>query len=237
LSTGRLAATRAHGGRRHAGTVSTLPGAVSTVLGPLADLVLPRCCLGCGRPGAVLCATCLPHGPPAALDVGLPVLAAAPYEGGVRAALLAYKERGRRDLAGCLAGLLARSVGPGPALLVPVPSSRAAVRSRGGDTLLRLARAAARRTGGRVATPLRLTRAVQDSARLGVGARSANLAGAMAAAPPRFAGEAVLVDDIVTTGATLREALRALSVAGWQVHAAAVVAATARHEERRPKDR
>lgn len=218
------------GGRRHAGRVSIL-------LGPLADLVLPRGCLGCGRAGAVLCATCLPHGPPAVLDVGLPVLAAAPYDGAVRAALLAYKERGRRDLAGCLAGLLARSIGPAPALLVPVPSSRAAVRSRGGDHLLRLARVAARRTGGQVATPLRLTRDVHDSAGLGASARSANLAGAMAAAPPRVAGEAVLVDDIVTTGATLREASRALSAAGWRVRAAGVVAATGRHGAARPKDR
>jgi predicted amidophosphoribosyltransferase len=165
--------------------------------------------------------------------------AATPYDGPIRAALLAYKERGRRDLAGALAALLARAGraalaagGPDPPqriVLVPVPSARSAATARGGDHVRRLARRAAVATGLRVAPDaLRLTRAVRDSAGLDSGARSANLADAMAAVPAPPEVSALVVDDIVTTGATVREARRALQAAGWPVTGAAVVAATPR---------
>jgi predicted amidophosphoribosyltransferase len=197
----------------------------------LLDLVLPRRCVGCGAAGAGLCRSCVPLEPPIWVPHdALAVRAAAPYTGAVRAALLAYKERGRRDLAGVLGELLARAVPAlpaGPALLVPVPSTRAASAARGGDHLLRLTRRAALLSGVRVATgALRFTRAVQDSAGLGIDARSANLAGALAAGGGPAGAVAVLVDDVVTTGATLAEAHRALRAAGWPVASAAVLAAT-----------
>jgi predicted amidophosphoribosyltransferase len=196
----------------------------------LADLVLPRCCVGCGRPGSSLCPHCAPRGVLRVDAVGLPIVASGPYAGPLRAALIAYKERGRRDLAGPLGRLLAGGVAlcP-PATLVPVPSAAQVARARGGDHVLRLARAAARPSAARVGTPLRLARPVQDSAGLGLHERAANLLGAMAAtAPPPSGAGAVLVDDIVTTGATLREAARALGAAGWTVRGAVVVAATER---------
>jgi predicted amidophosphoribosyltransferase len=153
--------------------------------------------------------------------------------------LLAYKERGRRDLAGPLGALLGRAVhatladrGPpagGVPVLVPVPSARSAAAARGGDHVLRLARHAGPACGVRpVRGALALTRAVRDSAGLSTGERATNLSGAFAArsAPPRLA--AIIVDDIVTTGSTLREARGALESAGWSVLGAAVVAATQR---------
>jgi predicted amidophosphoribosyltransferase len=74
-----------------------------------------------------------------------------------------------------------------------------------------------------------LTRTPHDSAGLGVDDRSRNLDHAMrAAARPVPGWAAIVVDDVVTTGATLREAVRALSAAGWPVAGAAVVAATPR---------
>jgi predicted amidophosphoribosyltransferase len=198
----------------------------------LLDLVLPRRCVGCRAAGLALCPSCLPAEPPTWVPhPTLAVRAAAPYTGAVRAALLAYKERGRRDLAGPLGALLAEAVlamhaQPG-LVLVPVPSTRAASAARGGDHLLRLARRAARLTGVRVATgALRFTRPVQDSAGLGVAARSRNLAGALVARRGPAGSVALLVDDIVTTGATLAEGHRALCLAGWPVAGAAVLAAT-----------
>lgn len=202
----------------------------------LVDLVLPRRCVGCGSTLGVLCPGCVPSASPhlAAADTW----AAASYDGALRAALLAYKERGRRDLAGPLASLLTNSVQavlaaerspPTGVLLVPVPSARAIAAARGGNHVLRLARRAATQCGMRVAADsLVLVRGVRDSAGLDSRARSANLAGAMRARPPLAGRSAVLVDDIVTTGATLREARRALRAAGWSVRAAAVVAATPR---------
>ena len=201
-----------------------------TLLAALIDLVLPQCCVGCGRDGAALCASCASSRLVRLDAAGLPVAAAGDYAGGLRTALLAYKERGRRDLAGPLGELLARALPRGAATLVPVPCAHAVARARGGDHVLRLARVAARHVGVRVATPLRLNRAVQDSAALGRRERARNLHEAMVAMPARRPGEpAVIVDDIVTTGATLREAARALECAGWAVRSAAVVAATARH--------
>lgn len=203
----------------------------TNLLSALGDLVLPRCCAGCGRPGAVLCAGCRPPTAPARVPVpGLQVWAAGPYAGGLRRALIAYKERGRAELGRPLGALLAGAVAAaGPdvrgACLVPVPSSRRAVRERGGDHVLRLTRVVARRTGLPIVPALALAREVRDSAGLGREARAANLAGAFAAAAA--AGRrAVLVDDIVTTGATLREARRALRRAGWAGATAVVIAAT-----------
>jgi predicted amidophosphoribosyltransferase len=204
----------------------------SAGLSLLADLVLPQACLGCGRPGPPVCWSCWPAGPAERVGTGeLPVYAAARYEQAVRRALIAYKERGRRDLRVPLGLLLASAVSAarvGVAVLVPVPSTRAAARDRGGDHVLRLARVSARASGLPVATPLRLIRAVRDSAGLSSPDRADNLHLAMRAAAPGRAVAAVLVDDITTTGATLAEGARALLAAGWSVAGAAVVAATPR---------
>lgn len=215
-----------------------------SITADLLDLVLPRSCAGCGMLGLLVCARCQDlltgdcrEGGPRPRPPGLPPLrAAAAYRGPVQAMLLAHKERGRLSLAGPLGAALARAVadlGPPPGtVLVPVPSSRPAVRSRGQDHALRLARAAARAAGLSARALLTPTRLVADQAGLTACERSANLQGALLARPGRtaLAGlPVVVVDDVVTTGATLVEATRALAAAGADVRGAAVVAATARH--------
>ena len=184
--------------------------------------------------------------------------AATVYGGVVREVLLAYKEHGRTALAGPLGKatataawgcvrLLGRGVlpmGPGRGVglvLVPVPSAPAAVRARGHDHARRLAIAAARqlnRAGSSgdlsQAQPVRAVpllvgvRAVADQAGLDAAGRIANLAGAFVARGPLRGCRVVVVDDVVTTGATLVEATRALQAAGAEVLGAAVVAATQR---------
>ncbi|WP_251093634.1 ComF family protein [Streptomyces sp. Caat 7-52] len=108
---------------------------------------------------------------------------------------------------------------PEPVLLVPVPSARWAVRARGHDPVRRMAYAAAgelRRTGtpARVVAVLRQRRAVADQAGLDARRRLENLAGALevAVGGGRLLGPGpvVLVDDLMTTGASLAEAARAL---------------------------
>lgn len=119
-----------------------------------------------------------------------------------------------------------------PFLLVPVPSSRRAVAARGHDATRRLALAAAadlRRDGltVRVAAVLRQRRAVADQSGLGARDRPANLDGALTVV--RGAGcllrtaPVVLVDDLMTTGASLAAAAGAVEEAGARVLAAAVV--------------
>ncbi|MDF2976925.1 MAG: hypothetical protein K0S40_1653, partial [Actinomycetospora sp.] len=110
----------------------------SRALLALADLLLPAPCAGCGRDGERWCAACRARWrEPALLDLpGLPpVLALAPYAGSAREVLLAYKERGRRELARPLAREVAdalRAAAVPPAALVPAPSRPAAARARGG---------------------------------------------------------------------------------------------------------
>lgn len=212
------------------------------MLADLVDLVLPRLCAGCCAPGAALCAACCRLlGPPFATrpdpcPPGLPrLMAASAYDGAVRAALLAHKEQGRRSLSRPLGAALGRAVAgldpPLGVVLVPVPSSRAAVRARGADHARRLAAAAARQLPGSRARPLLVpARPVADQSGLGARERAANLADALRARHPLHGLAVVVVDDVVTTGATLAEAVRALRAAGADVRGAAVVAATPRRK-------
>jgi predicted amidophosphoribosyltransferase len=238
-------------------------GALAEGWAALADLVLPRTCAGCAVPGDLLCPDCRrrladprlaePRRHPAGFP---PTVAAGAYAGPVRPAVLAFKEHGRAELAAPLGAALALAVTgvlaglgdpgrAGPVLLVPVPSSTAAVQRRGRDHVGELARAAAAelRSAGlptRPAALLRRPRGTRDSAGLDAAARRANLAGRFTVRAPRGGLPAgallVLVDDVVSSGATLTEAARALtagSSAGDPPVLAAVVAATPRRSGHR----
>lgn len=200
----------------------------------VADLLLPLRCAGCDARGVALCAFCwqaihpgdappTPHG----RRSPVPVYSVAEYQGRARTVLLAYKERDRRDLAAplgrLLAGALLRIPDIAPARdgtwwLVPAPSRAHAARRRGGSHLLRLARATAdalARSGhpAGVAPALRFGMGVRDSVGLDRAARAANLAGRVrlrsSAAPP-VGTPVVLLDDVVTTGATAAACVREL---------------------------
>jgi predicted amidophosphoribosyltransferase len=221
-----------------------------------ADLLAGARCVGCARPGRALCAGCAPaligrpslvHPDPA--PVGLPVVwAVARYEGVARDALLAHKEQsclaltpalglaiGRSALA-CIAGAERAGIDVSRAALVPVPSRPAVVRARGHDPVLRMTRRAAAllSAAGLDVSPaalLRVRRQVRDQAGLRGDDRWANLDGAMRARPAasRYRGvPVVILDDIVTTGATAVECARALAAAEVAVIGVAVVAATPR---------
>jgi predicted amidophosphoribosyltransferase len=182
-----------------------------------------------------------------------PTFAVTSYDGVARAALLAHKEQGRLALARPLGGALATAVEaairagstrdglsvrmPRAVLLVPVPTKPAAVRQRGHDPTARIAAVAAatlRRRGllAQRASVLVHRRRVVDQAGLSAGQRTANLYGALHLPSHRSplvrSAPTIVVDDVVTTGATITEASRAMQAAGAQVWAAAVVAATQR---------
>ncbi|CAL9472553.1 ComF family protein [Streptomyces sp. enrichment culture] len=202
----------------------------------------PRTVL-CARCRAVLGGAAVRRVRPVPEPPGLPAVhAAAAYADEVRATLLAHKERGALALAGPLGAALAQAVraglregssrsgagavargGGAPVLLVPVPSGRRAVRARGHDPARRIALAAAadlRRAGmpARVLGVLRHRRTVADQSGLNSRQRRDNLAGALTVAPAGArllsAGPVVLVDDVMTTGASLSEAARALRAVG-----------------------
>lgn len=180
----------------------------------------------------------------------MPLWAATTFDGPVRAAVTAAKDGGRSDVRPVLAALLATALGRALAedehlraarhrgvgvLAVPVPTARGARRRRGEDPLAVLAASAVRSVDPgsmRVLGALRHTRAVRDQARLGAAARAANLAGALEVRPAA-AGSVrgrccVVLDDVVTTGATVAEAARALRRAGAAHVVAVAVARTPR---------
>lgn len=221
----------------------------------LLDLVLPVTCAGCGVPGPAACPVCLaavagPARPawPTPSPAGLPVpYAVSAYADRTRALLLAYKEDGVVALARPLgAAIAAAASAAGQAVpagrrlaLVPVPSTRAARRTRGDDVVARLAREAARRLREGparvhvdVVPALAHARAVADSAGLTAVQRAANLAGAfrLRRGAQRLVGDAavVLADDLITTGATLATCAATLRAGGLDVVGAATVAATRR---------
>jgi predicted amidophosphoribosyltransferase len=218
----------------------------------LLDLICPAMCAGCGNPGGPVCPGCAAtlgaparRRAPTPAPVGMPpAYSVADYAGAPRELLLAYKEHDVVGVQPLLAGALLTAMSAAGAFaaaaVVPVPSSRPAMRRRGFHPVLRLARAAAvsaRRDGRRVAVvpALAHTRLVADSAGLTSAQRAANLAGAFAVRPReaiRLRGRAVvLVDDVLTTGATATESARALAAAGIPVLAFATIASTVRREE------
>lgn len=216
-----------------------------TLLRSVRDLFWPAACGGCGHPGPVVCPGCAAdvaalgslrrHHPTPCPDGFPPTVVWGSYAGALKRLVLAYKDAGRADLTGLLATLLADVVeevmGPLSApVIVPVPSAAAARRLRGREPVTDLVRGMRLARPAWVAPVLRVRRAVRDQAGLDHRARAANLAGSFTVVPggrDLVAGRSVVViDDVVTTGATLTEAARALrrEAAAGSVHSAVLCA-------------
>ncbi|MDX6581984.1 MAG: hypothetical protein QOI10_1168 [Solirubrobacterales bacterium] len=190
-----------------------LARAVSTLLAP------PLCaaCAAPCPPGEPICANCrraLATAPGGSADLpGLgPVTWAAPYRGVGRNLVTALKFGHRLPLAPVLARAIAASLGPAPlAAIVPVPAAPSRRRRRGFDPAELIASALAAELGLRRLAPLERG----DGPRQ-VGRRRAE----RLADPPRVWTVApvperlLLVDDVLTTGATLRACAAALRRAG-----------------------
>jgi ComF family protein len=198
--------------------------ALGAVAGRALDLALPATCAGCRREGPALCRECepalnvrlraepgIPIGLPADLPAPLLQLEwCAPFTGVTRRALHALKYDGERRLAPQLGAAAARRwarAGAGGDVLVPVPASPDRVRDRGYDQAALLASEVGRRLRLPVSRAIERTRATTAQFDLDRAGRAANLGGAfriVAARRAEVAGRwVVLVDDVVTTGATL----------------------------------
>ncbi|HEX9711400.1 MAG TPA: ComF family protein [Actinomycetota bacterium] len=197
----------------------------------LLDLIFPRRCLSCEVPAAFLCSDCDARLPPIPNPCarcsepggrgrcceGLAFDAArAPYRyaGPARDALMSFKLGGERRAARAMAARMAPVAPPADAITF-VPSSPKALAQRGFDPAEQLARALAPLLGLPCRRLLRKARETSDQAALGRSARLANLRDVFVAARgPIPQGTILLVDDVMTTGATAHGCARALKVAG-----------------------
>ena len=245
---------------RDTGVAFSGPSLRSRLSGALADVVAlgaPCTCAGCGRPGPAVCAECARclqgaakvHHPSPTPPGWIPAHVVADYDGTTRAVMTAWKERGRRDVSVHLAGPLARAIAAAVTAIdvegerapsaeiaiVPIPASSAARRRRGEDAWERVVRQAMQQctTGARLrlVRALRLVRQPRDQAGLTAAERRDNLAGALTCVKAP-AGRVIVVDDIITTGATLAEASRALRESGVAAARVAAIAATSRTTSR-----
>jgi ComF family protein len=200
---------------------------VRTVL----DLLLPARCPGCGREGRVLCEVCrqsllrrldepagAPLGMPVAMPAGLVQMEwCATFSGSVREAIHALKYGGERRLIEPLAAALAdrwARAGAGGDLVTWVPVHPSRRRERGFDQAEELARIAARRLGLPVRPSLERRRRTAAQHALGQQARIGNIGGVFVArtdAREALRGAwVIVVDDVLTTGATLAGCASAL---------------------------
>jgi predicted amidophosphoribosyltransferase len=192
----------------------------------LTQLLFPTRCIGCKEIGIFICSTCRLEWHPHLYSTGvstIPIYSGVIYSKTASKILLSAKENGLKGadelIIKAIDHVLSQcDFSSRDIRLVPIPSSRAARRRRGRNFMVDIAQGVGQLSGYRISDPLELIRKVRDQSGLHADARSENLRGAFgvkAGSYPR--GDLVLIDDVVTTGSTLREAARALTCQGYRV--------------------
>ena len=192
----------------------------------LGQLLFPTRCFGCNVIGLPICASCESYWRPqfysthvAKLQVHSGVI----YSPIASKILLAAKENGLRGADGLIINSIAHVLSLATfdnhnIRLIPIPSSPNARRRRGRSFMVDITTTIGAQLGIPVSDSLELCRRVVDQSGLGASARSLNMQGAFALKTGVFPrGDLVLIDDVVTTGATLRDAQRALGLHGLHV--------------------
>ena len=202
----------------------------------LAELIFPSRCIGCSQLGISICSTCrkswhshIYHRTIKVLDTSYPVISAIEYSPIASRVLMRAKEANQEAADQLLVNALSHSLryflkNFGFGDLVPIPSRRSATRKRGRDFMQEITDSVAENESIKSLQILQHQRAVKDQSQLNSQQRSRNIAGAFSTsfnlAEVRDSGNIgplIIVDDLVTTGATLAEAIRALRTAGFPV--------------------
>ncbi len=190
------------------------------------ETLLPSTCAGCRKVGRAICADCLDELRPNPRRVvrGISGWSVIDYGPIATNTINAFKEHGRTALLGDFCKLLDEIEISDGVVLVGLPSAQNTTRKRGFVPAELLAERLARRRLLGSAHALVFNRKIDDQAKLSKLEREANLVGAMLAKP--VTGAVVLIDDVVTTGASLNEAARAMAAAGNQVVGFVTIAET-----------
>ena len=195
------------------------------IFSELSQLIFPTRCYGCNVLGVSICTTCrrewIPHYYKTYVSA-LNVHSALIYTPTASKIILAAKENGLRGaddlLISAVIHVLDKArLDKGYFTLVPIPSSRQSQRGRGRSFIVDLTKTISKLTGITVNDCLQVARRVSDQSGLTRAQRISNMHGAFSLKPGSILrGDAIVIDDVVTTGATLREAARALNSQGFQ---------------------
>jgi len=194
------------------------------ILSELSQLVFPTRCYGCNTLGVSICTTCrrewIPHYYKTNLNA-LNVHSALIYTPTASKIVLAAKENGLLGaddlLIDAIIHVLEKArLDKGYFTLVPVPSNKQSQRGRGRSFIVDLTMTISKQTGIAVNDCLQVSRRVSDQSGLNRVQRIANMQRAFSLKPGSILrGDAIVIDDVVTTGATLQEAARALNSQGF----------------------
>jgi len=203
----------------------------------LTEIIFPSRCIGCTKLGISICSECRKQWHPHIYQreinwngENFPVLSAIQYSPIASRVLLSAKESQIRAADQLIVNGVLHSLNTfvkryGSATLVPVPSRKSANRKRGRNFLQEITSQVAAEVGLSSHSLLAHSRKVRDQSRLNIADRSENVSRAFTIAPELTAqlsagntGPTIIViDDLITTGATLSEAIRALRTAGFTV--------------------
>ncbi len=202
------------------------------MISELSQLIFPTRCYGCNSLGISICSLCrrewIPHYYRTHID-SLHVHSALIYTPTASKIIVAAKENGLQGaddlLITAVIHVLAKAhFDKSYCRLVPVPSSSYSRRRRGRSFIVDLTKVVSQQTGIAVNDCLQVARKVKDQSGLTKVQRSTNMQGAFSLKSGAvLRGDLILIDDVVTTGATLREAARALNSQGF--HAFGTVSA------------
>ncbi len=195
----------------------------------LKELLFPVRCFGCTALGIEICTTCRKFWNPHLYiqNIGnLTVYSAIRYTPVARSILLGAKENSYKladqliidALLNCLKRLPSHILRD--AILMPIPGSKRSIRKRGRDFLCEITTELGKRSGLDVVSGMNVNRTLLDQSGLSAIDRKRNIQGAFNFDGPDIKGEILLVDDLVTTGATLLEAKRALNANGFSANRA-----------------
>jgi predicted amidophosphoribosyltransferase len=200
------------------------------------ELIFPSRCISCSTLGLDICSQCRRYWHPhiyrswSHSAPHFPIYSSVPYSPIAGKVILAAKENGLSSADKLITSALLHAlrhciVEQGAAVLVPIPSRKSVARLRGRQFISDLSHQLSVESGLPVNENLRHIRSVRDQSSLDAKSRFINIEGALIS-QKFFSGRAFLIDDLVTTGATLNEAARALREKGIEV-AAAVTACVA----------
>jgi len=190
----------------------------------LSQLIFPTRCYGCNAIGLSICTLCrrewIPHYYKTQTSA-LSVHSALIYSPTASKIILAAKENGLQGADDLLIEAIIHVLNKARLdkayfTLVPIPSSRQSQRGRGRSFIVDLTKTISKHTGIAVNDCLQVSRRVSDQSGLTRVERISNMQGAFSLKSGSILrGDAIVIDDVVTTGATLQEAARALNSQGF----------------------